>query len=70
MKKLEHVIEYCTHDPRITWLDLELLSNNTPAKRLYQKMRFQELSTKVDMFRIGDDSYDYTCMTLKVDLIT
>lgn len=64
---LDFVIEYCSQDPRISWLDLEVLSLNLPARSLYQKMDFQEICTKTDMFRIDGKSFDYTSMSLNVD---
>lgn len=39
---------------------------NIPAKKLYEKIKFEHLSTAKEMFRIEDISYDYTCMTLNV----
>jgi RimJ/RimL family protein N-acetyltransferase len=61
------VIDYCrTHD-QIRWLDLQVLSTNTAAIGLYEKMQFQKIGTVTDMFRISDVSYDYTSMTLLVD---
>ncbi|MDW3646066.1 MAG: GNAT family N-acetyltransferase [Bacteroidia bacterium] len=63
------VIDYCQKHPDIAWLDLEVLAENIPAKRLYQKLNFQEVGTVEDMFRIGGESYGYTSMTLKVESI-
>jgi len=64
---LEFVIDYCRKEPMISWLDLEVMANNIPAIRLYEKKKFQTLSNTVDMFRIENVSYDYTSMTLNVD---
>lgn len=64
---LAFVIDYCrTHD-RISWLDLQVLTTNTAAIALYEKMRFQKVATITDMFRISDLSYGYTSMTLCAD---
>lgn len=60
------VIGFCQKHPDIAWLDLEVLDENIPAKRLYQKLNFQELRTVEDMFRIDGKSYGYTSMTLQV----
>ncbi|MEL6256143.1 MAG: GNAT family N-acetyltransferase [Bacteroidota bacterium] len=64
---LSFVIAYCQKHPDIAWLDLEVLAENLPAKKLYFKLNFQELSTVDDMFRIEGESYAYTSMTLRVD---
>lgn len=66
-KMLELVIDYCRKQLKISWLDLEVITTNTPAINLYKKMGFQHLSNTVDMFRINGISYDYTFMTLNVD---
>ncbi len=63
---VEFVIDYCKKQPDISWLDLDVMSNNIPAIRLYEKIEFQALSQTADMFRIGDISYGHTSMTLDV----
>lgn len=64
---LEFVIDFCIKHPGIAWLDLEVMTNNDPAVRLYERMNFEKLSTTKDMFRIDGNSYDYTAMTLNVE---
>ena len=66
-KLLEFIIEYCRKSPKISWIDLEVMTKNVPAKNLYEKMNFEHLSTTKDMFRIDNISYDYTSMTLNVE---
>jgi len=66
-KLLEFIIEYCRKNPKIIWIDLEVMTKNIPAKNLYEKMNFEHLSTTKDMFRIDNISYDYTSMTLNVE---
>ncbi len=66
-KLLEFIIEYCRRNHKISWIDLEVLTNNIPAKSLYEKMNFEQLSVTKDMFRIDNISYDYTSMTLNVE---
>ena len=67
-RMLDFVIKYCKNEPRIAWLDLEVLTNNTPAIKLYDKKAFQKHCTIEDMFRIEGHSYSYTSMTLKVEV--
>lgn len=64
---IEFVIDYCKKQPAFSWLDLQVMTNNVPAIKLYEKMNFKEISTAIDMFRIDAISYDYTSMTLQVD---
>jgi len=64
---LEFIIHFCRNNPKICWIDLEVLSHNKPALYLYEKLHFKHLSTVEDMFRIDDISYDYTTMTLNVE---
>ncbi len=63
---LEYVLEYCINNPKILWVDLEVLAINLPAIGLYKKMGFKELSQIEDMFRINGQSYDYKSMTINV----
>jgi len=63
---LHFVINYCRNEPKISWIDLDVLAINIPAIRMYEKMEFQLLSTINDMFRIQNQSYDYKSMTLNV----
>ena len=64
---LNYVIDYCQSHTKISWIDLDVLSNNIPAIRLYEKLDFQLLSSVHDMFRIHNKSYDYKSMTLNVE---
>ena len=65
-KLLLFIIDYCKKQSDISWLDLDVMSNNIPAIRLYEKIEFQVLSRTDDMFRIGGDAYGHTSMTLNV----
>lgn len=63
---LTHVINSCKQDANIHWLDLEVLSDNAPAIRIYEKMGFKLLCSVPDMFRFSDRSFGYRSMTLNV----
>ena len=65
-KLMETVIAFGRNHPQISWIDLEVLDNNTPAKSLYQKMGFEQVGVTRDMFRIDHVSYAYASMTLQV----
>lgn len=64
---LEKIINYCKGNPKISWLDLEVISSNTKAKNLYEKIGFRQVGLTEDMFRIDTISYDYISMTLNVE---
>jgi GNAT superfamily N-acetyltransferase len=49
-----------------SWIDLEVLSVNLPARRLYQRSGFSEVGEVKDMFRIDGQSLDYVYMSRKL----
>lgn len=55
---LAFICEYGRNHPCISWIDLEVLDSNQPAKRLYEKMGFTTLGLTKDMVRIAGVSYD------------
>ena len=65
-KLMAFILSYCKKDRTISWIDLQVLTNNQPAIHLYKKLNFQEQAVFTDMFRIDGDSYDYTSMTMDV----
>jgi ribosomal protein S18 acetylase RimI-like enzyme len=64
---MEFIIKHCKNASEISWLDLEVLETNIPARRLYEKMGFEQVSVIKDMFRIDKISYNYIGMTLHVE---
>ncbi len=66
-KLLEFVIEFCKTNNKISWIDLEVMSNNKPAKKLYEKVGFQQIYEIKDMFRIDNKSFNQTFMTKNVE---
>lgn len=65
-RMLEFVIDYCQQHPNIAWLDLDVMGTNKAAISLYEKLNFQLIGKKVDMFRINAVSLDHVMMTLPV----
>lgn len=49
---LEAAIRWARDEAKLAWIDLGVFSNNTPARRLYQKMGFVELGVRQDAFRL------------------
>lgn len=52
----------------LSWIDLGVFENNTPARKLYQRMGFVESGVRTDAFRV-DDGVRVTdvSMSLKLD---
>jgi RimJ/RimL family protein N-acetyltransferase len=50
----------------LEWIDLEVLSGNTPARRLYRKCGFVQTGEIPDLFRIDGESLGYVFMSLQL----
>ncbi|MCG7497833.1 GNAT family N-acetyltransferase [Vibrio sp. Of7-15] len=57
------VLAFCYKTPSIDWLDLNVLSDNFPAKKLYQKCGFHTIGEIQDYYRIDGNSVSETTMT-------
>lgn len=64
IKLVESVIQFCHGITSIEWLDLNVLSNNLPAKKLYLKCGFQIIGEKSDCYRIDGKPVSELTMTL------
>ncbi|MDO6583391.1 N-acetyltransferase [Photobacterium sp. 2_MG-2023] len=60
---IDTVINYCQEKKEIEWLDLCVLSENTPAKNLYLKVGFSIIGEFKDQYRIDGLSVSETAMT-------
>ncbi|PTP40182.1 GNAT family N-acetyltransferase [Vibrio splendidus] len=58
------VTEFCNESPSVDWLDLNVLSNNLPAKNLYLKCGFEVIGEVPDCYLIEGQSVSETMMTL------
>lgn len=67
-KLVDSVITYCQEHEEIEWLDLCVLSENTPAKNLYLKAGFYITGEFEDQYRIDGRSIAETAMTLRVKM--
>lgn len=63
---MDTAIAFAREASPIDWLDLRVFAHNAPARRLYCRLGFVEIGTKVDCFRVGADSIDDVFMTLNV----
>ena len=63
---LERAIDFATTEPRLEWMDLQVMANNTTARQLYKKFGFSEVGHFTDRFRIDGRSLDEIVMTRAV----
>ncbi|MGF1909772.1 GNAT family N-acetyltransferase [Vibrio kasasachensis] len=61
---IECATQFCTESSTIDWLDLNVLSNNLPAKNLYLKCGFEAVGEITDCYRIEGEAVSETTMTL------
>ena len=64
IKLIECVTQFCSQNPAIDWLDLNVLSDNLPAKNLYLKSGFKIIGEMTDCYRIEGKDVSETFMTL------
>jgi len=67
IKLIERVIQFCKQSSAIDWLDLNVLSNNLPAKNLYLKSGFEVIGEMADCYRIDGNSVSEMTMTLSTN---
>jgi ribosomal protein S18 acetylase RimI-like enzyme len=60
---IEHVERWAKIETAVGWIDLQVLSNNTPAIRLYLRAGFRIMGEVRDMFKVDDQYFSYTDMT-------
>ena len=65
-KLVEAVINWAKQETEVEHIDLLVLSTNTAAIRLYQKMGFEEYGRHMDKFRIEGESLNTIMMTLNI----
>lgn len=63
---LEFVTAWARHSGVIEIIDLEVLSQNLPAVRLYEKAGFRRMCEVDDMFRIDGESISHILMTKRL----
>jgi len=63
---IETLLDWTKKEAKLEWIDLQVLSENTPAIRLYNKMGFHKVGEIEDMFRIDGNSHNYLMMTKKI----
>ena len=63
---LATALDWAHKQPGLDWVDLEVLSNNTPARRLYERCGFSFAGELPDLFRIDGESHGYVYMTYRL----
>lgn len=63
---IEAAVRWAASETAFDWIDLEVLSVNEAARRLYTRCDFQTIGEMPDMFRIDGEQLAYTYMTRRV----
>jgi RimJ/RimL family protein N-acetyltransferase len=63
---LQHAHDWATSQTALDWIDLQALSSNNAAIRLYQRFNFVDTGELVDLFRIEGQSMGFRSMTLRL----
>lgn len=63
---IEHAEKWALDIGTVEWVDLQVLSINEPAIRLYQRSGFAKTGEVPEMFRIDGQPFSYTSMTKRV----
>lgn len=64
---VEFVLQWANKLPEIQWIDLQVMSNNVPGVKLYQKMGFELQGEYKEMFFIDGAYFDYLSMSKRVE---
>jgi RimJ/RimL family protein N-acetyltransferase len=59
-------LDWARDEAALDWVDLEVLSSNLPARRLYERCDFIVAGELPDLFRIDGEAHGYVYMTQKV----
>jgi ribosomal protein S18 acetylase RimI-like enzyme len=60
---LEVILAWAREQPTLVWVDLEVMAENTPARRLYERAGFRTLAAVEDMFRVDGEEVGQLWMT-------
>jgi RimJ/RimL family protein N-acetyltransferase len=61
-----HARAWAATQSRLEWIDLNVLSSNERAIRLYSRVGFMKTGETPDMFRLDGQSFSYTGMTMRI----
>jgi RimJ/RimL family protein N-acetyltransferase len=63
---LSTALDWARTQPALDWVDLEVLSSNLPARRLYEHCGFTFAGELPDLFRIDGEQHGYVYMTYRL----
>jgi ribosomal protein S18 acetylase RimI-like enzyme len=64
---IEHAMNWAQANHRpLEWVDLQVLSSNDKAIRLYERSGFKKIGETPEMFKIDGQSLSYTAMTKRL----
>ena len=63
---LSHASEWALANTGLEWIDLEVLSINEPALRLYLRAGFAQVGEVAEMFKLDRRSFSWTTMTKRI----
>jgi ribosomal protein S18 acetylase RimI-like enzyme len=63
---LAHAQEWAVASTDLEWIDLQVLSTNEPAIRLYLRAGFAKIGEIPEMFKIEGRSYSHTLMAKRI----
>jgi ribosomal protein S18 acetylase RimI-like enzyme len=66
VRLIDTALDWARATPPFAWVDLEVLSANLPARRLYQRTGFQVVGEVHDLYRIDGESVDSVAMTYQL----
>lgn len=64
---IDHAALWARTSAQLAWIDLQVLSVNTPAIRLYQSKGFVQTGEIPDLFHIDGQHFAYTSMSKRLD---
>lgn len=64
---IAHAVDWTRRETAIDWIDLQVISGNEAARRLYASQGFVVTGEQVDRFRIDGRSLGFTSMALRLE---
>lgn len=65
---IDHARQWAAQAAQLEWIDLQVISENQAAVRLYQRAGFVKMGELPDMFRIDGRSFAYTTMSMPLEV--
>jgi ribosomal protein S18 acetylase RimI-like enzyme len=60
---MDVALDWARIQERLDWVDLEVLSQNAPARRLYERSGFVQYGELPDLFRLDGEQHGYVFMS-------